>query len=206
MAKKIAMNKTEVRGTTILHNCPKVTFFSTPCSSSLEVLNQDPVFVSEWDCSVSLDSSLLLVLMSLLITRMINTIIGIRSPWRSQISMSFRLESAGSSSWIELYKVYMTRFEVRATIISASKCTSSINRVISAANTRHVDGMKTEIQNDCVSLSKCIAKLILFFSVWIQHFFTMNLLSVRFKGRERFPGTKSSSFLRFSGSVNWKRY
>ena len=47
---------------------------------------------------------------------------------------------------MELYNVYMTRFEVRATMIMASKCESSMKSATSAANIRQIDGIKSENQ------------------------------------------------------------
>ena len=54
-----------------------------------------------------------------LIARIMKTTIGMTSPCRSQTSINLRVESAGSSSTIALYKVYITRLEVRATMIVA---------------------------------------------------------------------------------------
>ena len=95
---------------------------------------------------------LVLLISNSLAAKTINTIIGIKSPCSNQISISFRLESSGIFSKIALYRVYMTRFDVRATIIIASKCDSSIKREISAANMRQTDGIKSDIQKGPESL------------------------------------------------------
>ena len=110
-------------------------------------------------------------------TRTTKTTMGIRSPCISQTSISLKLESSGSFSWILLYRVNMTRFDVSETIIMASKCDLSRKRVTSAASIKQMDGMKSDIQNGELSLSKLTSsKIALFPLTSIEQFFTSNLL------------------------------
>ena len=99
---------------------------------------------------------LVLLISNSLAAKTINTIIGIKSPCSNQISI--RLESSGIFSKIALYRVYMTRFDVRATMIIASKCDSSIKRQISAANMRQTEGIKSDNQKGPESLRISKAK------------------------------------------------
>ena len=54
----------------------------------------------------------------------------------------------------------MTRLDVRATVMVALKCRSSIKSVISAAMIRHIEGMKSDSTKFPGSLSMCIDKII----------------------------------------------
>ena len=80
---------------------------------------------------------------------------------------------------MELYNVYITRFEVRATMIMASKCESSMKSATSAANMRQIDGIKSENQNGPESRSSLITKLKFSELTSVEKFVTMYLLRVR---------------------------
>ena len=96
--------------------------------------------------------------MILLIDKTTKTTMGITSPWTSHISISFMLESSGSFSCMVLCRVYITRFDVSATIIIVSKCDSSMKSAISAARTRQIVGMKRDIQKGAESLRRSMNK------------------------------------------------
>ena len=74
--------------------------------------------------------------------------------------------------------MYITRFEVRATMIMASKCESSINSATSAARIRQTEGMKSENQNGPESRSSLMTKFRLFESAFVEQLVTMYLLRV----------------------------
>ena len=108
-----------------------------------------------------------------------NTIIGIRSPCSNHMSISLRLESSGSWAWMELYRVYMTRFEVRATMIIASKWEWSMKSATSAAKIRQIDGMKRENQNGPDRRCSVMTKLKFSDLTSVEKFVTMYLLRMR---------------------------
>ena len=157
--KKEMMNRIEVMGTANLKSSTHVFFlFFLLSLSSTTALSFTPefptfIFVSQ---DVLLSKS-----RNSLAAKTINTTIGIRKPWSNQMSISLSLESSGSSSWILVYIVYSTRLAVSATVIVALKCFSLINKVISATNTKHIDGMKRDSQNEVLCLVRFITKMTL---------------------------------------------
>ena len=106
------------------------------------------------------------------------TTIGMTRPWSNQISISFRPESSGNSAWTELYKVYMTKFDVRETIIIASKCVSFMKRATSAATMRQIEGMKRENQNGPDRLWSWTTRYIPLLCFSVVQFVTTYLLRV----------------------------
>ena len=73
----------------------------------------------------------------------------------------------------------MTRFEVRATMIIASKWEWSMKSATSAAKIRQIDGMKRENQNGPESRSSVMTKLKLSELTSVEKLVTMYLLRVR---------------------------
>ena len=80
---------------------------------------------------------------------------------------------------MELYRVYMTRFEVRATMIIASKWEWSMKSATSAAKIRQIDGMKRENQNGPDRRCSVMTKLKFSDLTSVEKFVTMYLLRVR---------------------------
>ena len=72
-----------------------------------------------------------------------------------------------------MYIVYSTRLAVSATVIVALKCFSLINKVISATNTKHIDGMKRDSQNEVLCLVRFITKRTLLGAACIEIFVTI---------------------------------
>ena len=167
----------EIVGIIALHACMQV-FILFSNRSSLAAFCFETV-MAEWAILVVLVFGVGLEIISSFIANTTNTTIGIRSPWSSQMSISFRLESSGSAAWTELYKVYMTRFEVRATMIIASKWDSPMNKVTSAAKIRQIEGMKRENQKGPDILSMLMTKLKLLELTVVEQLVTMYLFSVR---------------------------
>ena len=138
-----------------------------------------------------------------------NTKMGNRSPCISQTSMSLKEELSGSFSWIPSYSVYITRLDVSATIINASKWDSSMISVSSAARIRHIDGMKRDIHIGPESLLILISRDILESSpsltTSIEHLVTLNLFSVGFKYSSRPHFIRWLWFLSVPGTFSYQQ-
>ena len=156
MKKNVTINNTDKIGIMALQICMHVLILILPFGLSIFLC---PDTTTEWSAILMfLETSVVLEFINSFIASITKTTIGISRPWSSQTSTSFRLESFGNSAWIELYNVYITRFEVRATMIRASKCVSSKKRAVSAASIRQIDGMKRENQKGPESRRRLKAK------------------------------------------------
>ena len=155
------MNRTDVAGMSSLQIFMEFLPLLVKESFSVQLLIFEATGIVEFatfDPVLKVLTFLPLLFNSSFVTNTTKTNIGIRSPCKSQTSISFRVESSGIFSKIELYRVYITRLDVRATMIMASKWVSSMKRIISAAKTRQIDGINNDIQNGPESLFSSKAK------------------------------------------------